>query len=77
MRLRELEVLERVATSSPGLKGFGTPFCAGRAGTFFFSIFTRPGIAITPAPLLPRLSLISAARAQFAKQGVLRQGHCT
>ena len=32
-----------ISMSSPGLNGFGTPLLAFRAGTFFFSILSRPG----------------------------------
>ena len=64
---RTLTLLEAglagMSRTSPGLKGFGTFFWAGLAGTFFFSIFTSPGMVIAPGPLLLRLFWISAARA--------------
>src|SRR5580704_10957712 len=55
--------LAGTSINSPGLNGLGTPFLAGRAGTFLRSIFTRPGMANTPAPLLLSDFLISADRA--------------
>jgi hypothetical protein len=30
------------------LKGFGTPVCARRGGSFFFSVFNEPGMATYP-----------------------------
>ena len=42
-----------MSISSPGLNGLGTPLLALRAGTFFFSILTRPGSVKAPAPRRP------------------------
>ncbi len=44
-----------MSINSPGLNGFGTPFLAFRAGTLFFSIFTRPGKVNMPGLLRPKL----------------------
>src|SRR5580698_4574665 len=55
--------LAGTSINSPGLNGLGTPFLAGRAGTFLRSILTRPGTANTPGPLLLSDFLISADRA--------------